>query len=149
MRNPDNLTEEDEQRLSAILARCPLLTAASRHVGAFAVMIRDLNGSDPLDWISHVRADNLHALHSFTADLRRDHARDSPPGSPSMERWARRGCRELDKNAQENDVRESQNRPSSRTNPARFSMTDPLQLHAICDRVHQPDKRHVQDVCHI
>lgn len=72
MRNPENLKPEDEQRLSAILARCPELAATRRHVGAFATMIRDLRGDRLLDWIDHVRADNLPALRSFTTGLNHD-----------------------------------------------------------------------------
>lgn len=40
MRNPDNLDDHDEQRLKAILARCPELEATRRHVGSFGHMIR-------------------------------------------------------------------------------------------------------------
>jgi len=72
MRNPENLKPEDEQRLNVILARCPELAATRRHVGAFAAMIRDLRGDRLLEWIDHVRADNLPALRSFTTGLKHD-----------------------------------------------------------------------------
>ena len=74
MRNPDNLTDKDEQRLSAILARCPELAATRRHVGAFATMIRDLRGDRLPEWIDHVRADNLPTLRPFTTGLKQDWA---------------------------------------------------------------------------
>jgi transposase len=72
MRNPENLPAEDEQRLKAILTRCPELAATRRHVGVFATMIRDLHGDRLPDWIDHVRTDNLPALHSFTTGLKQD-----------------------------------------------------------------------------
>ncbi|MFE3173104.1 transposase [Amycolatopsis sp. NPDC059090] len=72
MRNPENLKDEDEQRLDAILARCPELAATRCHVRGFATMIRDLRGDRLLEWIDHVRADDLPALRSFTTGLRQD-----------------------------------------------------------------------------
>jgi transposase len=72
MRDPDNLSDEDEQRLRAVLARCPELEATRRHVGAFAHMIRDLRGDRLSDWMDRVRDDKLPALHSFVTGLRQD-----------------------------------------------------------------------------
>jgi transposase len=72
MRDPDNLTDEDEQRLKAVLARCPELEATRRHVGAFARMIRDLRGDRLPDWMDRVGDDKLPALHSFVTGLRQD-----------------------------------------------------------------------------
>ena len=72
MRDPDNLTDEDEQRLKAVLARCPELEATRRHVGAFAHMIRDLRGDRLSGWMDRVEKDNLPALHSFITGLRQD-----------------------------------------------------------------------------
>lgn len=72
MRNPDNLNNEDEQRLKAVLARCPELEATRRHVGAFARMIRDLSGDHLSDWMARVGDDSLPALHSFVTGLRQD-----------------------------------------------------------------------------
>lgn len=72
MRDPDNLTDEDKQRLKAVLTRCPELDATRRHVGAFARMIRDLTGDHLPDWMNHVAGDNLPALHSFVTGLRQD-----------------------------------------------------------------------------
>jgi transposase len=72
MRNPENLDDQDEQRLTAILARCPELEATRRHVGAFAHMIRDLRGDLLLEWMDRVRGDNLPALNSFVTGQQRD-----------------------------------------------------------------------------
>jgi transposase len=72
MRDPDNLNDEDEQRLKAVLARCPELEATRRHLGAFAHMIRDLRGDRLSDWMDRVRDDKLPALHSFVTGLRQD-----------------------------------------------------------------------------
>jgi len=72
MRDPDNLTDEDEQQLKAIMSRCPELEATRRHVGAFAHMIRDLSGDRLPDWMDRVRGDDLPALHSFVNGLRQD-----------------------------------------------------------------------------
>jgi transposase len=72
MRNPENLDDQDEQRLAAILARCPELEATRRHVGAFAHMIRDLRGDLLPDWMDRARGDNLPALNSFVTGLQRD-----------------------------------------------------------------------------
>jgi transposase len=73
MRNPDNLTEDHAQRLAAILARCPALAAARRHVGSFAYMIRDLRGDLLPAWMDTVVADDLlPALRTFVNGLRQD-----------------------------------------------------------------------------
>ncbi|MPY85962.1 MAG: hypothetical protein GEV00_22495 [Actinophytocola sp.] len=72
MRDPNNLSPEDEQRLQKVLDRCPELAAARRHVGAFAHMIRDLRGDLLPEWIDRVHADNLPALHSFITGLHHD-----------------------------------------------------------------------------
>lgn len=72
MRDPDNLTNEDDQRLKAVLARCPELEATRRHVGAFAHMIRDLRGDLLAGWMDRVGNDDLPALRSFITGLRQD-----------------------------------------------------------------------------
>ncbi|HEY2765500.1 MAG TPA: hypothetical protein VGJ13_16045 [Pseudonocardiaceae bacterium] len=58
MRDPQNLGDEDEQRLKAMLARCPRLEAVRRHGGAFAHMIRDLRGDLLPAWMDAVLADD-------------------------------------------------------------------------------------------
>jgi transposase len=72
MRDPDNLPDDDGQRLRAVLTRCPELEATRRHVGAFACMIRDLRGDLLPTWMDNVRADDLPALRSFTNGLKQD-----------------------------------------------------------------------------
>lgn len=74
MRDPANLETEQEQQLKAVLAHCPELDAAHRHVGAFAHMIRDLRGDLLPEWIDSVNGGNLPALHSFVTGLQRDEA---------------------------------------------------------------------------
>ncbi len=74
MRDPDTLASDDAQQLAGILACCPELEATCRHVGAFAVMKRDLRGDRLPEWMSQVRADNLPALHSFVTGLEHDFA---------------------------------------------------------------------------
>ncbi|MEU2032613.1 ISL3 family transposase [Nocardia amamiensis] len=72
MRDPDTLAADDSQQLAAILAHCPELATTRRHVGAFAVMMRDRRGDRLPEWIAQVRADNLPALHSFVTGLEHD-----------------------------------------------------------------------------
>lgn len=74
MRDPDTLPTDETQQLTRILAGCPELAAARRHVGAFAVMMRDLRGDRLPEWIAGVRADDLPALHSFVTGLEHDFA---------------------------------------------------------------------------
>jgi transposase len=72
MTHPDHLGEDDQLRLSAILDRCPQLKATRAHVGAFAVMIRELAGDRLDSWVERVLADDLQALRSFVNGLRND-----------------------------------------------------------------------------
>ncbi|MGF6889638.1 transposase, partial [Nocardia sp. GAS34] len=74
MRDPDTLARDDAQRLAGILAGCPELEATRRHVGAFAVMMRDLSGDRLPEWMAQVRTDSLPALHSFVTGLEHDFA---------------------------------------------------------------------------
>lgn len=71
---PARLRPTDAARLNRIRSRCPELDAAVRHVAAFGRMIKNRSGdSDRLTtWINAVEADNLVALRTFTAGLRRD-----------------------------------------------------------------------------
>ncbi|WP_433709690.1 ISL3 family transposase [Nocardia sp. CA-084685] len=74
MRDPDTLAGDDAHQLAGILAGCPELEATRHHVGAFAVMMRDLRGNRLPEWMAQVRADNLPALHSFVTGLEHDFA---------------------------------------------------------------------------
>lgn len=72
MTNPDNLSAGDSVRLKEILARCPELDATTAHVRDFAVMMRELLGNRPQDWMRGVQRDDLPALHSFVTGIKRD-----------------------------------------------------------------------------
>jgi len=74
MRDPDTLPDAETQQLTTILGRCPELAATRRHVGMFAVMMRDRRGDRLPEWIAAVRADDLPALHSFVTGLEHDFA---------------------------------------------------------------------------
>lgn len=73
MRNPTNLAAEDHQRLEAVLAGCPELTALRAHVRDFAQMMLQLRGEHLEQWMAAAQADDLPDLHSFVTGLRRDH----------------------------------------------------------------------------
>ncbi|SUA47436.1 Transposase and inactivated derivatives [Nocardia africana] len=74
MRDPDTLPDAETQQLTAILGHCPELAATRRHVGTFAVIMRDRRGDRLPGWMTHVRADNLPALHAFVTGLEHDFA---------------------------------------------------------------------------
>jgi hypothetical protein len=79
MSNPNNITDDDQRRLDEILTRSPELVALTGHVRSFATMMRDLRGDRLEEWMAAVDADDLPALRSFVAGLRRDQD-PSPPG---------------------------------------------------------------------
>jgi transposase len=73
MTNPEHLSDGDQERLTQILARCPQLAATARHVASFAAMMGQRTGKEQLPaWLDAVAADDLPALHSLVAGLRRD-----------------------------------------------------------------------------
>jgi transposase len=73
MTNPEHLSAGDQVRLKQILARCPELDATTKHVNSFAVMMGQRTGKEQLPtWLDAVTADDLPALHSLVAGLRRD-----------------------------------------------------------------------------
>ncbi|MFD8249604.1 MULTISPECIES: hypothetical protein [Nocardia] len=51
MRDPETLTGDDNEQLNQILARCPELATTRRHIGAFAVMMRDRRGDPLSEWM--------------------------------------------------------------------------------------------------
>ncbi len=73
MREPGKLKADEHRRLQSLLDRCPELNALAGHVRSFAIMIRELGGDRLQGWMDAVEADDLPALHSFVAGLRRDH----------------------------------------------------------------------------
>ncbi|GAB3976660.1 hypothetical protein GCM10029978_064130 [Actinoallomurus acanthiterrae] len=72
MRNPANLDAEDTERLDAVLAGCPELSALRGHVRDFAQMMLQRRGQHLEEWMAAACADDLPDLHSFVTGLRRD-----------------------------------------------------------------------------
>ncbi|MFG2732911.1 ISL3 family transposase [Streptomyces canus] len=72
MTNPGNFPDEDALALKEIRAGCPELDAVTQHVRDFAMMMRDLTGSELPAWMERVEHDDLPALHSLVNGLRRD-----------------------------------------------------------------------------
>lgn len=73
MTNPEHLSDGDQVRLKQVLARCPQLEATAGHVACFAAMMGQRSGKDQLAaWLDAVTADDLPALQSLVAGLRRD-----------------------------------------------------------------------------
>jgi len=73
MTNPEHLPAGNQVRLKQILARCPELEATAKHVSSFAAMMGQLTGKEQLPgWLDAVAADDLPALHSLAAGMRRD-----------------------------------------------------------------------------
>lgn len=71
-RHPDRLTDDQAQQLKSILARCPALDRTAHHVRAFAELMNDRQGKQLDQWIAHVQADDLPALHTFVTGLGQD-----------------------------------------------------------------------------
>lgn len=72
LRHPDNLDNDDQDKLNHALAACPHLAATATHVAAFAEMMTGLHGDRLIAWMNTVNAEELPHLHSFTTGLRRD-----------------------------------------------------------------------------
>jgi transposase len=70
--HPDHLRAAEQLRLKQVLANCPHLDATAAHVAAFAELLTGLQVDRLDDWIAAVEADELPALHSFTAGRKRD-----------------------------------------------------------------------------
>ncbi|KUN43735.1 transposase [Streptomyces avermitilis] len=71
-RNPDRMNDDDQQKLKAILARCPELEAATGHVRSFAAMMAIRSASRLPEWIATARADEHHGLRGFADGLLAD-----------------------------------------------------------------------------
>ena len=74
MTKPERLDTEHSAALAGILTRCPQLRAVRGHVAAFAAMMRELSGERLNGWMRAVATDDLPALHTLVAGLRRDYA---------------------------------------------------------------------------
>ncbi|MFE0153550.1 ISL3 family transposase [Nonomuraea sp. NPDC059007] len=71
--HPDHLTDDEKDRLAAILERSPQLTALDKHVTAFAQMMANRTGRIALKpWLAEVEADDIPRLHSLARGLRSD-----------------------------------------------------------------------------
>lgn len=71
-RNPDRMNDDDQQKLKAILARCPELEAATGHVRSFAAMMAIRSATRLPEWIATARADMDHGLRGFADGLLAD-----------------------------------------------------------------------------
>ncbi|MFJ8142748.1 transposase [Streptomyces sp. NPDC096013] len=71
-RNPDRVSDDDRQKLKAILARCPELEAATGHVRSFAAMMAIRSADRLPEWIAAARADQSHGLRAFADGLMAD-----------------------------------------------------------------------------
>ena len=71
--DPDNLDDDEKEKLAQARERCPHLDALAGHVTEFAKILTGLHGDRLDDWITAVEADDQPDLHSFARGLRRDH----------------------------------------------------------------------------
>jgi hypothetical protein len=71
--HPDSLDADKQLARKEVLARCRHLEALAGHVTAFAGLMATRHGDRLDDWIAEVEADELPALRSFAAGLRRDY----------------------------------------------------------------------------
>jgi hypothetical protein len=72
MTDPTQLDPDELTQLTQVLGCCPELDATARHVRDFADLMHKHRGDRLPDWMRHVDADNLPALHSLVTGLRRD-----------------------------------------------------------------------------
>jgi len=71
--DPDNLDDEEKEKLAQARKRCPHLDSLAGHVTEFAKILTGLHG-DRLDgWITAVEVDDQPDLHSFIRGIKRDH----------------------------------------------------------------------------
>lgn len=71
-RRPEDLNDDQAERLKKILARCPELDRTAEHVRGFAELMNDRRGRDLGQWIEQVQADDLPVLHGFVNGLGQD-----------------------------------------------------------------------------
>jgi len=72
MTRPDRIKEDDQLRLTQVLARCPELDRTAKYVRAFATMMTELQGTRLEEWLTAIEADNLPPLRSLAIGMRRD-----------------------------------------------------------------------------
>ncbi len=71
--NPDNLGDDEKEKLARARERCPHLDALADHVTEFAKILTGLHGDRLDDWITAVEAGGQPDLHSFARGLRHDY----------------------------------------------------------------------------
>jgi hypothetical protein len=72
MTEPGKLDPDEQAQLTDALGGCPHLQATLDHVRNFADLMHKHKGDRLPQWMEHVEADDLPALHSLVAGLRRD-----------------------------------------------------------------------------
>ncbi|URM97852.1 transposase [Actinomadura madurae] len=72
LRNPANLTPDEQRHLDALTAASPQLAALRTNVSDFAEMMVHRRGRHLETWISAVLNEDLPELHSFVTGIRRD-----------------------------------------------------------------------------
>jgi transposase len=71
--DPDNLADDEKEKLAQARERCPHIDALAGHVTEFAKILTGLHGDRLDDWITAVEADDQPDLHSFARGLKHDH----------------------------------------------------------------------------
>ena len=71
--DPDNLHDDEKEKLAQARERCPHLDTLAGHVTEFAKILTGLHGDRLDDWITNVKADDQPDLHSFARGLKHDH----------------------------------------------------------------------------
>ncbi len=70
---PDNLKDEEKDKLAQARERCPHLDALAGHVAEFAKILTGRHGDRLDDWMAAVEADDQPDLHSFVRGIKRDY----------------------------------------------------------------------------
>ena len=71
--DPDNLDDEEKEKLAKARQRCPHLDALAGHVTGFAKILTGRHGGQLDAWIAAVEADDQPELHSFVRGIKRDY----------------------------------------------------------------------------
>ena len=71
--DPDNLDDEEKEKLARARERCPHLDSLAGHVTEFAKILTGLHGDRLDDWLAAVEADDQPDLHSFARGIRHDY----------------------------------------------------------------------------
>jgi hypothetical protein len=71
--DPENLGDDEKEKLARARERCPHLDALAGHVTEFAKILTGLHGDRLDDWITAVEADDQPDLHSFARGIKHDH----------------------------------------------------------------------------